>query len=332
MMAHKNSQEGPLPLPRWTIVFIAAVWPFNLIAQDYPFKPIRLIVGFAPGGASDILARLLAGKLSTSLGQTMLVDNRASAGGVIGTELVARSTPDGYTLLLGSSAAFAITPHLVTDLPFNISRDFVPIGSFASVPFVLDVSTKVAARSVPELIALARSSAAQLNLGSAGNGTTTHMAGELFAHMAKIRFVHVPYKGAGPAMVELLAGRIDLLFDAAITTLPHLKSGRLRALAVTSAKRSELLPDLPTIGESGVPGYAASSWFGVFGPVKLPPAIVQKLNAEIVKVMNEPEVRTQMAARGADVVIGSPLEFQRFVRDEYKRYGELVKTANLKIN
>ncbi len=301
-------------------------------AQDYPVKPIRLVVGFAPGGASDILARLLAGKLGAALGQSVIVDNRASAGGVIGSELVARAVADGYTLLVGSSAAFAITPHLAASLPFDTARDFVAIGSFASVPFVLDVSTKVEARSVAELLALARNSPTQLNLGSAGSGTTTHMAGELFAHMAKIKLVHVPYKGAGPAMVELLAGRIDVLFDAAVTTLPQLKSGRLRALAVTSAKRSELLPELPTIGESGVPGYAASSWFGVFGPAKLPARLVDHLNAAITRVMNDPEARRQMAARGADVIVGSPPEFQRFVRDEYKRYGELVKTANLKID
>jgi tripartite-type tricarboxylate transporter receptor subunit TctC len=321
-----------LRFSRWTVFVIAAGCSLQSHAQDYPVKPIRLVVGFAPGGASDILARLLAGKLSSTLGQSVVVDNRPSAGGVIGSELVAKSVADGYTLLIGSSAAFAISPHVTSSLPYDTARDFVAIGSFASVPFVLDVSTRVDARSVGELVSLARNAAAPLNMGSAGNGTTTHMAGELFAHMAKIRVVHVPYKGAGPAMIELLAGRIDLLFDAAITTLPQLKSGRLRALAVTSVKRSELLPELPTISESGVPGYSASSWFGVFGPGKLPVSLVNKLNADIVKVMSDPDMRKQMAARGADVILASPAEFQRFVRDEYRRYGELVRTAHLAIN
>jgi tripartite-type tricarboxylate transporter receptor subunit TctC len=316
----------------WTLCLIAAGCSVQSQAQEYPVKPIRLVVGFAPGGASDILARVLASRLSAALGQSIVVDNRASAGGVIGSELVAKSVPDGYTLLIGSSAAFAISPHLSASLPYDTARDFVAIGSFASVPFVLDVSAKVEVRSVGELIALARNRASPLNMGSAGNGTTTHMAGELFAHMANIKVVHVPYKGAGPAMIELLAGRIDLLFDAAITTLPQLKSGRLKALAVTSAKRSELLPELPTISESGVPGYSASSWFGVFGPAKLPVALVNKLNADIVNVMSEPDVRKQMAARGAHVILGTPPEFQRFVREEYKRYGELVKIAKLAIN
>ena len=314
------------------LLVIAAIVSPHSSAQHYPAKPVRLIVGFAAGGASDILARLLAQKLSESLGQSVIVDNRASAGGIIGSELVARAAPDGYTLLVGSSAAFAITPHLSPSLPYDTVRDFVPVASFASLAFVLNTSTKVDARSVKELIALARASPGKFNLGSAGNGTTTHMAGELFAHMAKVRFVHVPYKGSGPAMVELIAGQIDVLFDAAITTLPQLRAGKIRGLAVSSAKRSALLPELPTIDESGVPGYAVSSWFGIFGPARLPVSLVSRLNKEINEVMNDPDTRKQMAVRGADAVTGSAEEFRRFVGGEYNRYGELVKTANIKIN
>jgi len=250
-------------------------------AQQYPTKPVRLIVAFAPGGASDVLARLLAQRLGDSLGQSVIVDNRPSAGGIIGSDLVAKAAPDGYTLLLGSAAAFAIAPHLATKLPYDTRRDFVPIAPFTRLTFVLNVNPKVDAHSVKDLVALAKSRPGTLNIGSAGNGTTTHMVGELFKHTAGVDLVHVPYKGAGPAMIDLISGQIHVLFDAAITTLPQLKAGRIRSLAVGSPERSALFPALPTFNEAGLPGFTAGNWFGIFAPAKVPAALVQRLNIEI---------------------------------------------------
>jgi tripartite-type tricarboxylate transporter receptor subunit TctC len=301
-------------------------------AQQYPTKPIRLIVAFAPGGASDVLARLLAQRLGDSLGQSVIVDNRPSAGGIIGTDLVAKAAPDGYTLLLGSAAAFAITPHLSAKLPYDTRRDFVPIAPFSRVTFVLSINPKVDARSVKDLIALAKSKPGTLNIGSAGNGTTTHMVGEMFKHTAGINLVHVPYKGAGPAMIDLISGQIHVLFDAAITTLPQLKAGRIRVLAVGSPERSALFPDLPTIGEAGLPGFTAGNWFGIFAPAKVPATLVQKLNSEITRVIDTPDARADMLRRGVEPLTMSQEKFRQLVTEEYERYGKLVKVAGIKIN
>ena len=301
-------------------------------AQAYPSKPVRLVVGFAPGGASDLLGRLVAQKLSESLKQTVVVDNRPSAGGIVGTDIVAKAAPDGHTLLVGSSAAFAITPHLRSDLPYDTRRDFTPVSGFANLTFVLLTSPKVAARSVKELIALAKTQPGKLNYGSAGNGTTTHMVSALFADMADIDMVHVPYKGAGPAMIDLIAGQIDVLFDAAFTSIPQLKSGRVRAIAVSGSKRSALLPQVPTVSEAGVPGYTAGSWFAIFGPPKLDRAALQRLNRDIAAAMSQPDVKQQLAARGAESWTTTPEELARFVASESQRYGKLIKSIGLKIN
>ena len=301
-------------------------------AQQYPTKPVRLIVAFAPGGASDVLARMLAQRLGDSLGQSVIVDNRPSAGGIIGTDLVAKAAPDGYTLLLGSAAAFAITPHLTSKLPYDTRKDFVPIAPFSRVTFVLNVHPKVDARSVKELIALAKSKPGNLNVGSAGNGTTTHMVAEMFKHSAGIDLVHVPYKGAGPAMIDMISGQIHVLFDAGVTTLPQLKAGRIRSLAVGSPERSPLFPDLPTISEAGLPGFTAGNWFGIFAPAKLPAALVRKLDGEIAKVIDTPDARADMLRRGVEPLIMNHEKFRQLVAEEYERYGKLVKVANIKIN
>ena len=301
-------------------------------AESYPSKPVRLVVGFAPGGASDLLGRLVAQRLSDSMRQIVVVDNRPSAGGIVGSDIVAKATPDGHTLLVGSSAAFAIAPHLRNDLPYDTRRDFTPVSGFANLTFVLLVNPKVPANSVKELIALAKTQPGKLNYGSAGNGTTTHMVSALFAEMAGIDVVHVPYKGAGPAMVDLISGQIDMLFDAAFTTIPQLKSGRVRAIAVSGDRRSALLPQVPTVTEAGVPGYTAGSWFAIFGPAKLDPAALRRLNREIAGAMSQPEVKQQLAARGAEPWTTSPEELARFVASESARYGKLIKTINLKIN
>jgi len=311
---------------------LAAIACTPALAQSYPAKPIRLVVAFAPGGASDLLARMLAMRLSDSFRQTVVVDNRPGAGGIIGSDLVAKATPDGYTLLLGSAAAFAITPHLNVRLPYDTADDFAPVSPFASLTFVLTVNPKVPAHSLKELIALAKAKPGTLNLGSAGNGTTTHMVGELFKHTAAVDLVHVPYKGAGPAMVGLVSGQIQVLFDAAITTLPQLKAGRIRALAVGSPKRSPLFPDLPTMSEAGLPGFTAGNWFGVFAPSGTPAAVVARLNAEIAKVMAQPDSREDLLRRGAEPFTSSPQAFRDLIASEYERYGKLVQVSGIQFN
>lgn len=301
-------------------------------AQHYPTKPVRLIVAFAPGGASDVLARLLAQRLGDSLGQSVIVDNRPSAGGIIGTDLVAKAAPDGYTLLLGSAAAFAIAPHLAIKLPYDTRRDFVPIAPFTRLTFVLNVNPRVDVRSIKDLVALGKSRPGTLNIGSAGNGTTTHMVGELFKRTAGVDLVHVPYKGAGPAMIDLISGQIQVLFDAAITTLPQLKAGRIRALAVGSPERSALFPGLPTIIEAGLPGFTAGNWFGIFAPAKVPAALVRRLNSEISKVIDTPDTREEMLRHHVEPLIMDQEKFRELVATEYERYGKLVKVAGIKIN
>ena len=301
-------------------------------AQHYPTKPVRLIVAFAPGGASDVLARLLAQRLGDSLGQSVIVDNRPSAGGIIGTDLVAKAAPDGYTLLLGSAAAFAIAPHLAIKLPYDTRRDFVPIAPFTRLTFVLSVNPRVDVRSIKDLVALGKSRPGTLNIGSAGNGTTTHMVGELFKRTAGVDLVHVPYKGAGPAMIDLISGQIQVLFDAAITTLPQLKAGRIRALAVGSPERSALFPGLPTIIEAGLPGFTAGNWFGIFAPAKVPAALVRRLNSEISNVIDTPDTREEMLRHHVEPLIMDQEKFRELVATEYERYGKLVKVAGIKIN
>ena len=306
--------------------------PPSAIAQQYPVRPIRVVVAFAPGGASDVLARLLAERLTEAFGQTVVVDNRPSAGGIIGTDLVAKAAPDGYTLLVGSAAAFAITPHLQTKLPYDTTKDFVPVAPFTSLIFVLNVHPDVKATSVKELIALAKSRPGMLNIGSAGNGTTTHIVGEMFKYAAGTDMVHVPYKGAAPAMVDLIAGRIHVLFDAAVTTLPQWKARRVRALAVGGTESSPLFLELPTISEAGLPGFTAGNWFGVFAPARTPPAVVTRLNAEITKAVSSPAARQAMAASGAQPLTASPEQFRRLVQSEYERYGKLIKAAGIKFD
>jgi len=311
---------------------LAALLATPAPAQQYPTKPVRLIVAFAPGGASDLLARLLATRLGESFGQTVVVDNRPAAGGIVGSDTVAKAAPDGYTLLVGSAAAFAITPHLNVKLPYDTVKDFAPVSPFASLTFVLTVNPKVPAQSLQELIALAKSKPGTLNLGSAGNGTTTHMVGELFKHTAGVDLTHVPFKGAGPAMLALVSGQIQVLFDASITTLPQLKAGRIRALAVGSPKRSALFPEIPTFTEAGLPGFTAGNWFGVFAPAKTPASVVSRLNAEIAKVMERPDARSDLLRRGAEPLTASPEAFRELVASEYERYGKLVKVSGIRIN
>ncbi len=276
------------------------------IAQSFPSKPTKMIVPYPPGGSADILARAIGAKVGEGLGQPVVIDNRPGAGTIIGTEATAKSPPDGYTFMLGTVSSHAINPALNPKLPFDPVKDFTPLSLVASIPFAMIVHPSVAARSVQEFIALAKARPGQLNYSSAGNGTSNHLAGELLKSMAGIDLVHVPYKGSAPALNDLVAGQVSLMFDLVLTAAPHIKSGAARGLAVTGAQRSPVLPGLPTVAESGLPGYEVSAWFGIFAPAGLPQPVAQRLNAEFVKVMREPDLKQRLAGLGAEALTSTP--------------------------
>jgi len=301
-------------------------------AADYPTKPIRWISPWPPGGANDVFSRDIGRKLSDAFGQPVIVDNRPGAAGTIGSDVAAKAPADGYTLVMGSSPTHAIAPSLYPQLPYDPVRDFTAVTLVGTVPNVLVVHPALAAKSVKELIALAKASPGQLNFASAGNGTSQHLSGELFKTLAGVEMVHVPYKGTAPAMVDLIAGQVQLAFDNVTTIVPYIQAGKLRALAVTPAKRSAILPDVPTVAESGLPGYEASVWFGVFARAGTPPAVVNRLHTEILKALNTPDLRARMVAMGTDISGMGPAEFQSFVRKEVPKWADVVRKANVKIN
>jgi tripartite-type tricarboxylate transporter receptor subunit TctC len=300
-------------------------------AQDYPSKPIRLVVPFAAGGATDVLARLVGERLTASLGQQVVVDNRPGAGGNIGSDIVARAEPDGYTILMGAVGTHAINPSLYPKMPYDPVKDFAPVTLVASVPNVLVVNPEVPAKSVQELIDLAKAKPGELNFASSGNGTSIHVSGELFKAMTGTDIVHVPYKGSGPAVTDLLGGQVQMMFDNMPSSLPHVKAGKLRALGVTSAKRSPALPEVPTIAEAGVPGYDATSWFGILAPAGTPEPVVTRLQGAIVQALGEPEMRQRMADLGAEPVGDTPAEFGQFITAELAKWAKVVNDAGVKL-
>ena len=300
-------------------------------AEPYPVKPVRIIVAFPPGGFVDLGARLVAGPLGTALGQQVVIDNRGGAGGIVGTELAARAAPDGHTLVVGSAGTHAVNQSLYRKLPYNVLRDFQPVARLSDAPSILAVHPSLPARSVKDLIGLARARPGQIMYASAGSGTSTHLAAALFEHMAQVKLVHVPYKGGGPAIVDVVAGQVPVTFGTAASVSPQTKSGRLRALAVTGGKRSAVLPDLPTIAESGVPGYEMLNWLGLFAPANTPRAIVEKLNEAVLRVAGSPEVRDRLNAAGAEP---SPLpteEFAAFVKKEIEKWGKVVAATGMTV-
>ena len=308
------------------------VMPMGALAQTaaYPAKPVRLIVPAAPGGGADFLARIVSTKLQEQTGQSFVVDNRAGASGTIAADLTAKSPADGYTVLLGQSTSMAIAPHMYTKLPYDTLRDLSPVTLVAEVPNILVVHPSVAANSVKELIALAKAKPDLLNFGSAGNGAPSHLAGEMFKAAAGVKLTHVPYKGAGPAVNDLVAGQIQVMFAPMVAVLPQVKAGRLKALAVTSAKRSAAVKDLPTLAESGLPGFEISSWFGFFVPAATPAAVVERLHAETVKALKTPDVIERMGREGAEPVGNTPAEFTAYVAAEFTKFGKVVKDNNIK--
>ena len=321
---------------KWLRVLISATL-FGCVcgaapAQDYPARPMRWVSPWPPGGANDIFSRIIAQRLSETLGQPVVVENRPGAAGAIGTEAVAKSPADGYTLTLGSSPTHAIAPSLNPALPYDPLRDFDAVTLVAVVPNVLVVNPALPVTSVRELVALAKSRPGTLNFASAGNGTSQHLSGELFKVMAGVDMVHVPYKGTAPALAELLAGQVQLTFDNIPALLPHIQSGKLRALAVTPATRSAALPNLPTVAEAGVAGYDASVWFGVFVPAGTPRPLVLRLHGEIARALAAPEIKSRMAALGAEVSGIGPDAFRDFWRKEIPKWAEVVKAAGIKGN
>ena len=299
----------------------------HVTAQTYPLKPVRLISPYASGGGSDTLARILGQKLYEAWGQPVVVENRPGAAGTLGAETVARATPDGYTLLVTPSAVLTINPHLYAKLRYDTFKDFVPVTMASNSPYLLVVHPKIPASSVKELIAYAKMNPGKMNYSSSGNGSSTHLAGVLFNNMAGVEIVHIPYKGAAPAIVDLLAGNIQMRFSSVVPVLPHVRSGRLRGIAISSPKRYGPLPDMPTIAESGLPGYAVESFYAVVAPAHTPRPIVSKINAEIVRNLRSPEVAAHMAADGAEVIGSSPEELAKALRDDYARWAQPVKDS-----
>jgi len=317
---------------RGLLLVVFAVFSFNCAGQAFPAKPIRFIVPYPPGGSADILARGIGQKAGEGLGQTLVVENRPGAGTAIGAEALAKSAPDGYAVMLGTVSSHAINPALNPKLPFDPVKDFTPVSLVASIPFAMIVHPSVAAKNVQEFVALARSKPGALNYSSAGNGTSNHLAGELLKSMAGIDIVHIPYKGSAPALTDLLAGQVALMFDLVLTAAPHVRSGAARGLAVTGTKRSSVLPDLPTVAESGVPGYEVSAWFGIFAPAGVPQPVVQRLNAEFVRAMQQPDLRQRLASQGAEPLTSTPAEFAAYLRSEIDKWGKVVKVSGMKVD
>jgi tripartite-type tricarboxylate transporter receptor subunit TctC len=293
-------------------------------------KPIKIVVGFAPGGFTDVLARLIAQKLGTALGTTVIVDNKPGATGTIGADLVAKAKPDGYTILMGHFASNSVAPALFPKLPYNVLRDFTPITYVATTPVLLVVNPAVPARDVKTFIEYARKNPGQLSFASSGNGTAQHLAAAQFMYATKIQMVHVPYKGSAAAMTDLLGGQVQLNFESPPNALPHIRTGKLNALAVTSLKRTPLLPDVPTLDEAGLPKFEMSQWFGILGPANLPPAITARLNKEINALLRAPDVVEKIAEQGGEIKGGTPEQFSAFLARDVVKWAELVKSADIK--
>ena len=300
------------------------------IAQTYPAKPIRLIVPFSAGGGADIVARAIAQKLGEALAQQVVVDNRTGAAAIIGMELAAKSPADGYTLVLGQTGPNSINPGLYQRLPYDAAKDFAPITLATTYPYVMVVHPSIPAKTVKELVVLAKSKPNQLTFASAGNGAANHLAAELFKSMAGIQMVHVPYKASAPALIDVLGGHVSMMFDPIITSMPHVKAGKLRALGVTSLKRTSIAADLPTLAETGLPGFEAIGWHGILAPAGTPREIVTRLNTEIVKVIRSPDMRARFAEQGAEPVGNTPEQFQEFLKTDLAKWAKVIKAAGVR--
>jgi len=309
---------------------LACSLPMAALAQGgYPTKPVRIVVGQSPGGATDVVARLVGQKLGEQFGQTVVVENRTGAAGSIGAAFVANSAPDGYNLLVVSSS-YSINPSLYKNLPFDPVKDLAPVSLIAEAPFLLVVHPSMPVHSVKELVALAKSHPGELNFASGGNGSSGHLAGELFKYLAGVNIVHVPYKGAGPALIDVMAGNVHMTFGSVLSTLGHVKSGRLRALAVTAPKRSSAMPNLPTVAEAGVKGYQRTTWYALLAPANTPAALLNRISGETKKAVESPSVKNKILNDGAEPVGSTPAEFRSFLAAEMKHAAEIIKRAGVK--
>ena len=320
-----------LELARMTrLIFALLVCLSEAAWAQYPVKPIHLIVPFPPGGGNDTVARAIAERIGPELGQAVVIDNRPGAGGSVGAELAAKAAPDGYTLFLAGVGSHVVNPNLHKKLAYDPLRDFAPITLIASAPSVLVVNPKVPAQNIAEFTAYARAHPGVLNYASNGNGSAAQLAAAMYEHMAGVKMVHVPYKGIAPALTDLLGGQVQLMFGTVVALVPHIQAGKLRALAVTSRKRSPLLPDVPTLAASGLPDYQAGSWYGIEAPAGTPRPIIEQLNAVIVKALRQPEVAKRLAAEGTEVIGSTPEEFGDHIRAELERVAKIVRAAGIK--
>ncbi len=320
-------------LVRWLCLVTGGCLSMSVMAAtpDYPRRTIRMIVAFTPGGGTDITGRIAAQAIAEGLGQPVVVDNRPGSGGIIGTQMAARALPDGYTLITGGTGSHAINPALYKDIPYDPVRDFAPVTLVASTPYLMVVTNGLPAKSVREFIALLKSDPSRINMASSGSGGMPHLAGELFQLMAGVKMTHVPYKGTGAVFPDLISGQVQVTFGDLIAAFPHVKGGRLRALAITSPKRVASLPDVPTVAEAGLPGYEAVGWFGVFAPARTPVPIVDALQGAIARFLERPDARERFAGLGADVVASRPAEFAAVLKADIARWARVVKESGAKV-
>ena len=314
---------------QWRVALLILLVAQTLAAQPYPMRPIRLVIPYPPGGPTDFVGRTVGQKLSQALGQQIVVDNRPGAGTIIGSELVARAAPDGYTLLFGTGGGTFLAPLMLPKVPYDPHRDFAPVSMLVQSPQVLVVHPSVAANSVGELVALAKAKPGALNFASVGTGTSPHLGGELFQSLAGIKLVHIPYKGTAPAVTDLISGQVHILFTSMPTVLTHVQGGRLRLLGTGGAKRSAVIPETPPIAET-LPGFELVTWYGIFAPARTPDAIIRRLNAEIVKALADPESRDRLAAQGLEPTPMTPEELKRYTQQDSSRWARLIKAAGIR--
>ncbi len=326
-----RSVNAPAPGFALGLLVGALAWLPNAGAQEYPTKPIRLVITYPPGGNTDLVGRALALKLGEFMGQQVVADNRGGAGGVLGSMITAQSAPDGYTIMLGTSAGMVINPLLSRKLTYDPVRDFAPVSMVVIVPQLLVINPQLPVKNVRELIAFAKAKPGYLNAGSSGVGTPNHFGTELLKWLAGVDIVHVPYKGGAPALTDLLGGQIQMAFSSVPAVLPHIKAGRLVALGVGSAKRSPALPNIPTIAEAGVPGYEYTTWYGIFAPAKTPRTLIARLNTEIVKAMETPDIKDRFTALGGDPDPGTPEELRAYMANESAKWAKIIKAANIRV-
>jgi tripartite-type tricarboxylate transporter receptor subunit TctC len=314
------------------LILLLCAFAVPAFAQPYPAKPVRVIVPYPPGGGNDTLGRLFAAKLSERMGQSFVVENRPGAGTMIGTEAAAKSTPDGYTILLSSIATHALSPNLYARVPYDPIKDFAPITLLGIAPTVMVVNKDLPARTLGELVSLAKAQPGNFTYASGGNGTPPHINGEVFKALAGVDLLHVPYKGGGPALADLIAGRVHVMLDTAASAMPHVRGGRLRALAISAPQRSPEYPDVPTFAEAGLPQYETNAWYSMHAPAGTPPDIVRRLNSELVAILKDPDILARFKQLSTEPVGNSPEEFGAFVRAELDKYARIIKAANIRLD